>query len=150
MDVDPRINLSLSDYLYQQYPDGVYLKEQLEIYTNARRRLNERFVEIKRSGGSLTQLGLGKEETPYPGIAVTLENIKPIDWWALVHGDRIFSEAVGAYVSKEKKEVIFDMDEALSVWWKYAADYKRETEKTELSYKDISRSLHISENNVKI
>ncbi len=108
-------NALLSKYLKKEYPNGVYLKERLEIYLVARRNLMDRYLEIKLSGGSLNAMGVGREKVPYAGIAYPLTEVRGIDAWTIINAEDIFRDSFSS--RSEAREVLANVDAGLSEWF---------------------------------
>ena len=114
----------LANYTRSEHPEGLYLKDRLKIYFNARRHLNDRYIEISRADGSLTAMGLGKEDVPFEGIAYKVQKVDPIDWWSIYHGDEMFPE-VDRSTLPESSELMPRVDRASEAWLEVGLEYKK-------------------------
>jgi len=113
----------LSRQFADDYPDGVYFPELLELYTSARADFVDRYVEVhpNRSKGSLTLLGR-VDEMPFEGIRIHLQELSGMTDWMIIHNDEIFRDTIEAVPdstvpAKEKREILADIDAGLCVWW---------------------------------
>lgn len=104
----------LSNFLEREYPEGVYLKERLELVVEALRRLHNRKVEVLEAEGGLAKLGAVKAESALkPELEVAVANLRPRDWYVLSHLDDLFPEFDEI---KSNKELAFPVDEAIKIW----------------------------------
>jgi len=84
----------LDKSLEKEYPAGVFLKEKLELFLEAMKRLHNRQIEVTRAEGGLEDLGVGKTgEAAAPILKVPFTNIRPVDWYVLIHVDELFPES---------------------------------------------------------
>lgn len=115
------------DFLSQQfaddYPEGVYFPELLELYVSARSDLIDRYIEVHpdRSKGSLTLLGR-VDEMPFEGIRIRLQELSGMTSWINIHNDEIFRDIVenaseAVIPLKERKEILADVDAGMCDWW---------------------------------
>lgn len=104
----------LQEYFSDRYPEGLHLKERLQIYIDARRHLFDRYIEVLRANGSLTGLGMGREDVPFEAIAYKLTDMSPADWWILIHANEMFPEIQAG--SSEARELLSPVDTALNAW----------------------------------
>jgi hypothetical protein len=95
--------------------EGLTFKERLSVYMAARRHLNDRYVEIIRSGGSLAKMGLGSGEMILEGISPKVQVISPEDWHVLYHARELFPE-LGGVNRTELNEILPDLDISSSLW----------------------------------
>lgn len=103
-------NVDLSEALQREYPKGVYLKEKLELFLEAIKRLHNREIEVIRSGGSLVDLGVAKtEEKGAPILKVPFTHIRPLDFYLLTHADGLFPES-------KNPENRFEVQKAWDKW----------------------------------
>lgn len=107
----------LSEYYSERFPEGVYLKEKLRLYFDARKRLNDRFIEVKTAKGSLSQMGLGSDDIKLKNITPTVQEIEPMDWWILINGDTVLENDLPRMDVNEKKELLPNVDNGLTGWW---------------------------------
>lgn len=112
--------------LYErQYPDGMFLKERLEVYLNAKRRLNDRYVEIVKAEERIADMGVGSDDAPFEGIRIIATELKPSDLWVLIHSDSMFrGELSNRRNARENAELVPDVSHALSVWYQAGIDYR--------------------------
>ncbi len=106
------------DFFEARHPEGFYLKERLQLYVDARRHINDRYIEISRANGSLTAMGLGKDEVPFEGISYKLQVVNNEDWWAIYHGDELFPEL------SETKELAPNVSKASEKWMEVGIAYR--------------------------
>lgn len=100
----------LSKALERNYPEGIFLKEKMELFLEAMKRLHNREIEVVKSDGGLEDLGVGKSgESAAPILKVPLTNIRPVDWYVLTHVDELFSES-------NKPENKINLESAWSKW----------------------------------
>lgn len=107
-------NEALSRHLQELYPDGVYMKEKLQLLAEARRRLSDRTVEVLKADGDLVQMGAGGDKPPLESVVtISTTNIRPVDWYVLVHHDELFTdEARGT----NSKEIHIPVADAMKIW----------------------------------
>ena len=100
----------LSKGLKKEYPTGVFLKEKLELFLEAMKRLHNRQIEVTRAEGGLEDLGVGKVgEAAAPILKVPFTNIRPVDWYILTHVDELFPESTNP-------ETKIDLETAWRSW----------------------------------
>lgn len=101
----------LGRYLAKEYPEGVYLKEKLELVFEALRRVHNRKLEVLAADGGLAKLGAVKGESPLkPELEIEITNIRPVDWYVLAHFDDLFPEVKG------NKELALPVDKVIQIW----------------------------------
>ncbi len=85
----------LTNILRKEFPKGIFLKEKMELFLEAMKRLHNRQVEVIKSEGGLEDLGVPVSgESAVPVLKVPLTNIRPRDWHLLTHVDGIFTESM--------------------------------------------------------
>lgn len=84
----------LSRILKKEFSKGIFLKEKMELFLEAMKRLHNRQIEVIKSEGGLEDLGVQKAGEPgVPILKVPLTNIRPRDWHLLTHIDELFPES---------------------------------------------------------
>lgn len=108
----------LARFMRNEFPNGLTLKDRLTIYFNARRSVMDRYIEVSKANGDLTAMGIDKP-TQLEEIVPELEPLQNEHLWAIIHTDEILPEAnqAGILTPQEKKELLPDVDTAMSVWW---------------------------------
>jgi len=136
-------NRKLSGYLKSECPEGIYLKERLELFLEAARRLHKRHREVVKADGSLAGLKVIKVSEGFSAEIVTqLTELRPIDWYVLTHLDDLFPEG------GTDRELRIEIERAWSVWQdvgshpyeenpKYNPNSKKKEEKDEWIPKKI-------------
>lgn len=101
----------LNKFLRADHPEGVFLREKLELIFEARRRLHNRALEVEKADGSLAQLGAVRTESPLkPELMVSVTNIRPVDWYVLLNMDTLFPESSETLASN------IPVNFALNIW----------------------------------
>ncbi len=104
-------NKKLGEYLKGEYPDGIYLKERLELFLEATRRIHKRYREVIKADGSLAGLKVIKVSEGFSADIVTqLTELRPIDWYVLTHLDDLFPEG------GTDRELRIGIEKAWYVW----------------------------------
>jgi len=93
-DEQRKVEDDLNRALWRNYPEGIFLKEKMELFLEAMKRLHNREIEVKRAGGGLEDLGVAKSgESSAPVLKTPLTNIRPQDWYVLTNIDALFPES---------------------------------------------------------
>jgi len=104
----------LSNFLEREYPNGVYLKERLELVIEAFRRLHNRKMEVLKAQGGLSKLGAVQVESALkPELEVAVTNLRPRDWYVLSHLDELFRDFNEI---KSNKELTLPVDGTIQKW----------------------------------
>src|SRR3989338_4547559 len=88
----------------------IRLREKLELSLEARRRLHNRKIEVTQAEGDLAKLGAGGGPEGAPEADFT--NIRPVDWYILVHQDDLFAPEAGGL----GRELVVPVAEGLKLW----------------------------------
>ena len=97
-------------------PEGLYLKDRLILLYDARKHFNDRYIEIKKAGGSLVAMGKGKDDVPFEGISYKLQGLPPQDWHMIYHSDEMFDDIKDSLSNREKREFLSDVGKASEQW----------------------------------
>ncbi len=112
-------------YFEATYHEGVFLKERLQTYYEARKSLHIRYLQIRAANGNLASMGLSSQELGHLNIGKDLQELRPVDEWSIIHADEMFTKDIKTTPNKERKELLPDVDAALSLWHEVGVAYDK-------------------------